>query len=143
MLDGIYLLKESDTTTLQNFLYKIGNKNDISDMLKPNKELGQIVTYGKFIKDELVAIGSITCFRVCPYIDTPNASGIVAHISGVNVLPQYRHLGYATEIIQALEKDALSKFNIDYFCCDSTADELYTKLGYIYSGESRLWKPLK
>ena len=97
-------------------------------------------TYGYFDDNKLVGVMTITCFRVFPHLDNP--TGRIAHISGAYVLPEYRHKGIATDLYKEIEKDMRHTWKPDYICCDSSADDLYIKNGFIKSNESRLWKVL-
>ena len=68
----------------------------------------------------------------------------VVQIGGAYTREDERHKNHASTLLSAIEKDAKRFFRADYLCYDSTADDLYTKAGFLMApdGESRLWKPL-
>ncbi len=96
--------------------------------------------YGAYYNgNQLVAIMTATYSIVFPHED-----GIrMVHISGAYTKEEYRHQGYATSLLKAIERDAKDYFHADYLCCDSTMDKLYEKNGFVAPKvETRLWKPL-
>lgn len=97
-------------------------------------------TYGLFVNDSLVSIMTATLSYEFPHSERP--SGRVLQISGAFTKREYRHRGYATMLLSAIEEDARNLFKADYICCDSSADELYENFGYEKSTETRLWKRL-
>ena len=92
-------------------------------------------------KPELVGVMTATYMYVSPHIDSPG--GKTVQISGAYVRPDMRHNGIATKLLKAIEEDAGQHFDADYLCCDSSADDVYKKAGFIESSESRLWKKLR
>ena len=100
--------------------------------------------YGVFCdkneENELVSIMTATYSLVFPHEDGTR----VVHISGAYTKEKYRNRGYASILLKAIEKDAKDYFHADYLCCDSTANELYEKNGFITApiGETRLWKQI-
>jgi len=101
-----------------------------------------VETYGIYEDNKLVSIMTATFCRVFPCQDSP--TGKVIHISGAYTHPDYRHKGYASYILNYIEKIG-RLYNNDYICCDSIADNLYINNGFIKAqkNESRLWKPLR
>lgn len=97
-------------------------------------------TYGYYVYDELVGVMTATYMYVFLHSDSPN--GKVVYISGAYVHPDYRGKGIATELLAYIEKDSKKYFKADYLCCNSSADDLYKKAGFVESSESRLWKKL-
>lgn len=98
-----------------------------------------VQTYGIFEDDKLVSVMTATFCRVFVCEDSP--SGRIVHISGAYTLPAYRHRHYATELLTAIEADAMA-YGADYLCCDSTADGLYLRFGMqpTSDDETRMWK---
>ena len=97
-----------------------------------------IQAYGIY-KDGILT--SIMCATFCYMLPTKNSpKGRMCHVSGGFTSPEYRHKGLATTLLKNIENDAKDYFDADYICCDSLADELYIKNGYIYSDEGRLYK---
>lgn len=100
--------------------------------------------YGAFFnengKSELVSIMTATYCLVFPHKDGTR----MVHISGAYTKDKFRHQGYASALLRAIEKDATDFFHADYLCCDSTVNELYEKHGFTTApdGETRLWKRL-
>lgn len=96
--------------------------------------------YGVYEKNELVSIMTATYCIVFPHKDGTR----IVHISGAYTKDNFRHRGYASTLLKAIEKDARDYFHADYICCDSTANELYKKNGFQEApvNESRLWKQL-
>ena len=100
--------------------------------------------YGAFStkngKSELVSIMTATYSIVFPHKDGTR----IVHVSGAYTKDNFRHLGYASTLLKAIEEDARNYFHADYICCDSTVDELYKKNGFqeTPTDESRLWKQL-
>lgn len=100
-----------------------------------------IIVYGIYEDDMLVSIMTVTFYYVFAHPDSP--TGRIANISGAYTLPEYRHRGYASKLLQLIISTSRA-FNVDYLCCDSKADDLYYKQGFILSDDaSRLWLPLK
>jgi GNAT superfamily N-acetyltransferase len=101
-----------------------------------------VQTYGIYNDDELVSIMTATFCRVFPSKDSP--TGKIVQISGAYTRPLYRHKGYAKKLLESIEEIAIC-YGYDYICCDSIADDLYIKNGFIHApeNESRLWKPLR
>ena len=101
-----------------------------------------IRTYGIFQNEILVAMMTATYLFVMPCEDSPN--GRIVHISGAYTKPEYRNLGYASELLGCIEYDAKNFFGADYLCCDSIANALYINNGFIFTSndETRLWKKL-
>ena len=98
-------------------------------------------TYGVYYKGQLASVMTATFCEVFPCKDSPH--GRICHISGAHTLSTYRHKGFASLLLQLIEHDARMYFHADYLCCDSIADALYTKAGFIPTvNETRLWKPL-
>ena len=91
-------------------------------------------------KNELVAIMTATYSIVFPHSDGTR----MVHISGAYTKDNFRHQGYASTLLKAIEEDARDYFNADYICCDSTANNLYKANGFqeAPSNETRLWKQL-
>ena len=89
---------------------------------------------------ELVSIMTATYAVVFPHKDGTR----MVHISGAHTKEGFRHQGYATELLKAIEQDATKYFHADYICCDSTVDELYENFGFRPAPleETRLWKQL-
>ena len=101
-----------------------------------------IRTFGKYNNaHRLVSVVTVTFIRVFPSKDSPN--GKIAHISGAYTLPEYRGKGIMTKMLDMIIHIA-KKHGADYLCCDSIADDLYYKCGFIKPShnETRLWKPL-
>lgn len=96
--------------------------------------------YGTFFNEELVSIMTATYCIVFPHKDGTR----MVHISGAYTKDNFRHQGYASILLKAIEKDARDYFHADYICCDSTANELYRKNGFqeAPTNETRLWKQL-
>lgn len=100
--------------------------------------------YGAFSnengKSELVAIMTATYSIVFPHRDGTR----MVHVSGAYTKDNFRHQGYATALLNAIERDAKDCFHADYICCDSTANDLYKKNGFkeTLANETRLWKQL-
>lgn len=100
-----------------------------------------VQTYGIYENEELVAIMTATYQRIFPHEDNPH--GRTVQLSGAFTTAKYRHRGYASKLLEAIEKDAKTYFRADYICCDSSASELYYKNGFILNTvEDRMWKPL-
>lgn len=97
-------------------------------------------TYGLFENDLLVSIMTATLSYEFPHRERP--SGRVLQISGAYTKSEYRHRGYATMLLSAIEEDARKLFRAEYICCDSSVDELYVNFGYEKPTETRLWKKL-
>lgn len=97
--------------------------------------------FGEYCNDRLVSVGALSVFYVFPCSDSPG--GLIGHISGVYTHPDYRRLGYSSVVMHEI-LEAGRDAGCDYVCLDSTADELYRKLGFIDTpeGETRLWLPL-
>ncbi len=89
---------------------------------------------------DLVAIMTATYSVVFPHKDGTR----MVHISGAYTREDMRGRGYATTLLKAIERDAKECFHADYLCCDSTANELYTKNGFVATpnDETRLWKQI-
>lgn len=105
--------------------------------------IGSVQTYGIYDSDEeLVSVMTASFLVVFPHTDSP--SGRIVQISGAFTHPAFRGMHYATELLKAIENDAID-FGADYICCDSTADDLYIKFGFETASddETRLWKRLK
>ena len=100
-----------------------------------------VQTYGVYEDNRLVSVMTATFCAVFPCKDSPTVR--IVHISGAYTLPAYRHRRYATQLLAAIEKDAV-RFGADYLCCDSTADGLYQSFGMTPTDESetRMWKSL-
>lgn len=98
-----------------------------------------VQTYGIYDGDCLAAVMTATFCVVFPCDDSP--SGRIVHISGAFTRPEYRHRGYACELLSMIEADARS-YAADYICCDSTADGLYLSFGFVPAPEkeTRMWK---
>ena len=100
--------------------------------------------YGAFCnengKSELVAIMTATYSIVFPHKDGTR----MVHISGAYTKDNFRHQGYASTLLRAIERDARDCFHADYICCDSTVNSLYKKNGFqeAPTDETRLWKQL-
>lgn len=97
--------------------------------------------YGVYTDDsELVSIMTATYAIVFPHEDGTR----MVHLSGAYTKPSERHKGYAAVLLDAIEHDAKKYFHADYLCCDSVADALYEKFGFVHASceESRLWKRL-
>jgi len=100
--------------------------------------------YGAFSnengKSELISIMTATYCIVFPHEDGTR----MVHISGAYTKDNFRHQGYASILLNAIEKDARKYFHADYMCCDSTVNELYERHGFEKApvGEFRLWKRL-
>ena len=98
--------------------------------------------YGAFCnengKSELVAIMTATYCIVFPHRDGTR----IVHVSGAYTKDNFRHQGYASALLRAIEKDARTYFHADYICCDSVADSLYEKHGFQRASVTRLWKQL-
>ena len=90
---------------------------------------------------ELVAIMTATYTLFFPHEDGTK----VVQISGAYTKEEERHSGFASQLIKAIESDAVKYYHADYLCCDATAAELYEKNGFIPApaGEKRMWKPLR
>lgn len=113
---------------------------DICIGTNPVKPCTQV--YGAFFneneKNELVAIMTATYSIVFPHKDGTR----IVHISGAYTKDNFRHKGYASALLETIERDAKTYFHADYICCDSVADNLYEKNGFIESSATRLWKQL-
>lgn len=98
--------------------------------------------YGVFDCNKLVSVMTATFFRVFPCRDSP--TGRVVHISGAFTLPEYRSRKFASKLLEMIENDAM-KFEADYLCCDSTADNLYLNNGFepAPKNETRMWKRIQ
>lgn len=99
--------------------------------------------YGAFCnengKSELVAIMTATYSLVFPHEDGTR----IVHVSGAYTKDNFRHQGYASDLLKTIERDARDYFHADYICCDSIANDLYKKNGFQEpTEETRLWKPL-
>ena len=100
--------------------------------------------YGAFCneneKSELVAILTATYCIVFPHKDGTR----MVHISGAYTKENFRHQGYASALLRAVEKDARDYFHADYICGDSTANQVYFKNGFqkAPAEETRIWKQL-
>ncbi len=100
--------------------------------------------YGAFCngngKSELVAIMTATYSIVFPHRDGAR----MVQVSGAYTKDNFRHQGYASTLLRAIERDARDCFHADYICCDSTANNLYKKNGFQETPtyETRLWKHL-
>ena len=98
--------------------------------------------YGAFFnengKNELVAIMTATYSIVFPHRDGTR----IVQISGAYTKDIFRHQGYASALLRAIERDARDYFYADYICCDSTVNNLYKKNGFQEAHETRLWKQL-
>ena len=88
----------------------------------------------------LASIMTATYSVVFPHKDGSR----IVHLSGAYTKDDFRHQGYASILLNAIEKDARYYFYADYICCDSTANELYLKNGFKVAPaeETRLWKQL-
>lgn len=96
--------------------------------------------YGLYKDSQLVSImGATYCYM---FPTTKSTKGRLVHISGAYTLEKFRHLGYATKLLQYIEEESKKYFDADYICCDSLADNLYLNNNYVYSDESRLYKRL-
>ena len=132
--DITLLLKEADYP-----LNELVDRN-LKPYLKgfaPSFSMSQM--YGIYENGKLVSIMTVSFMEIFPHKDSPN--GRVCHISGAFTHPEYRLRGYASKLLSSIEKDAII-FGADYLCLDSSCDELYLKLGFDYSSESRLWKKI-
>ena len=100
-----------------------------------------VQTYGIYEGERLVSVMTATYAYVFPHEDSPG--GKICHISGAFTADGFRHKGYATLLLDAIERDAAG-WCADYLCCDSNADGFYKNSGFIGApeNESRLWKPL-
>jgi len=98
------------------------------------------VFYNENRKSKLVAIMTATYSIVFPHRDGTR----MAHVSGAYTRDNFRHQGYASTLLKAIEKDARDYFHADYICCDSTANKLYKANGFQEApdDETRLWKQL-
>lgn len=100
--------------------------------------------YGAFCneddKSELVAIMTATYCIVFPHKDGTR----MVHLSGAYTKDNFRHQGYASALLKAIERDAREYFRADYICCDSKANQLFEKNGFqeAPSDETRVWKRL-
>ena len=100
--------------------------------------------YGAFFNEngisELSAIMTATYSIVFPHRDGSR----MVHVSGAYTKDDFRHQGYASALLKAIERDAKDYFHADYICCDSTANRLYKKNGFheAPTDETRLWKQL-
>jgi GNAT superfamily N-acetyltransferase len=98
--------------------------------------------YGAFCNEngesELVAIMTATYCIVFPHRDGTR----IVHVSGAYTKDNFRHRGYASALLETIERDARTYFHADYICCDSVADSLYEKHGLQKASETRLWKQL-
>ena len=136
-----------------NFRLDENSVNDLVMMTGIDKELARLLcsgenpvssctqVYGCYENNELVAIMTATYSIVFPHEDGTR----MVHISGAYTKFEYRNLGFATMLLRAIERDAIDCFHADYLCCDSTANELYIKSGFVKapSDETRLWKQLR
>ena len=68
----------------------------------------------------------------------------MVYISGAYTKEGFRHLGYASALLKAIERDARDCFYADYMCCDSKVNQLYEKNGFqkVPTDGTRLWKQL-
>ncbi len=91
-------------------------------------------------KSELASIMTATYCIVFPHKDGTR----MVHISGAYTKDEFRHQGYASALLKAIERDAKDYFYADYICCDSTANELYKRHGFSIAPdkETRLWKQI-
>lgn len=137
-------LSENDINDLVIIIKRKGN-DILEDILKlwcSAKDPIEPVSlmYGLYRNNQLVSImGATYCYT---FPTTKSTKGKLVHISGAFTLEEFRHLGYATMILQYIEKEAKEYFDVDYVCCDSLADGLYLNNGYDYSKEGRLYKRL-
>ena len=106
--------------------------------------LARMLSFGAFCnengKSELVSIMTATYSIVFPHRDGTR----MVHVSGAYTKDNFRHQGYASTLLKAIERDARDYFHADYICCDSTANRLYKKNGFqeAPTDETRLWKQL-
>lgn len=136
-------------TTEEDCLNLIELSKELDFSCKLDYELAKVYctrnsveTYGIYEDDKLVSIMTATFCRVFPCQDSP--TGKVIQISGAYTHPDYRHKGYASYILNYIEKIG-RLYNNDYLCCDSIADKLYINNDFIKApkNESRLWKSLR
>lgn len=141
-------LKKKDTKAL----IKIADEHNIKLSKKQAKKFCKCVhnkdchksisqVYGIYDGNTLIAVMTATFCYMFPTEHSKN--GKMCHVSGAFTLPKYRHQGYASKILKAIEKDA-RKFGADYICCDSLADDFYIKAGWMFLEEeqSRMYKRL-
>lgn len=138
-LDDHHIHDLAQLSGAEGFPYPI--TEDIARIYCQSRDISApgVQTYGVFEEDTLVSVMTATYCVVFPCEDSP--SGRIAHISGAYTLPAYRHRGYATELLTAIQADA-EAFGADYLCCDSTADGLYLSFGMYPTSddETRMWK---
>ena len=102
---------------------------------------GMTQTFGIYdaYEKDLVAVMTATFMRVFPHPDSP--SGKIVHISGAYTHPDYRHLGYASRLLEFIEAVSKKLYGADYICADAVAKELFTNNGYMISrGATRVWR---
>ena len=134
------------------------NENCILDLLQISRQGGYPVTIGIAIeickgtepvepctqvygiynrRRELVSVMTATYALVFP----ESTGTRIVQISGAYTKEEFRHRGFATSLINAIRSDAIEHFHADYLCCDSTADSLYRKTGFVPApaDETRMW----
>lgn len=106
---------------------------------KPHEGMTQAFGIYDAYEKDLVAVMTATFMRVFPHPDSP--SGKIVHVSGAFTHPDYRHLGYATRLLEFIEAVSKKLYGADYICTDTVAEELFKKNGYIVSRDAtRMWK---
>ena len=133
-IDAILTISESDgfPCTLTEKTAKIYCNNN-------KAPIDGVRSYGVFENEKLVSIMTATFCYVFPCEDSP--CGKIVHISGAYTIPEYRHMHFASDLLEMIEADAIL-FGADYLCCDSTADGLYLSCGFMPApkDETRMWK---
>lgn len=136
--------KITNVADLKNFCleFNLHLPNELAlEYCRSKEKFPSVITYGIYENDKLISIMTVTFYYVFFHNDSKN--GRIGHISGAYTLPKYRHNGYATTLLKFII-DKANEYNVDYLCCDSKADDLYYKQGFILSDDSsRLWLPLK
>lgn len=100
-------------------------------------------TYGMYYDGvRLVSVMTATFCYIFPYADCPGGKAV--YISGAYTHPDFRNRRCATHLLEAIERDA-AMFGADYLCCDSAADGLCEKYGFIRISTDKIHfrKPVK
>ena len=91
-----------------------------------NKDL---ISWGIFQKEKLVAIGSLCLFTRILYKE--NLSGLEGYILNIYTSPQFRKCGYANQILDIIieysQKNNIRRLWLDY---SKQGKSLYTKKGF-------------
>ena len=138
-------LVESDIDILISFVRReepfIEFKKNVAERYCCSEKLFGVQTYGVFCESKLVSIMTATFSYVFP--NESMQTGKVVYISGVYTMERFRNEGYASALIEEIERDA-KLFGADYLCCDSVSNGLYLKNGFVLAsaGETKLWKEL-